>query len=203
MHVLSELQNPLFDAPDRQRALQALQMSRMLKEDNTTRAWTVVKGMIDRVAGEQPVAQINRSQPASTYTSPTTSSMPRQAMGGELPPYIDRTQRYFQPNASAYGVSAPPAAPLVPQPQPFQPLEPLDPQFNWDDVNLNHIGGDLSQQNAELPEFDWVCLTIPTLCALLTLIGLLGRSGQLQRPGQRSLPYGYERLRAIRDMSRW
>lgn len=125
----------------------------MLKEDNTTRAWTVVKGMIDKVAGEQRTTQPSRSQSSSAYPSPTTSTMPQQAVGGQLPTYIDSTQTYFQPNTSTYGVTS---APAVPQPQPFQPLEPFDPQFNWDDLNLNHIGGNPSQQNAELPEFDWV-----------------------------------------------
>lgn len=130
----------------------------MLKEDNTTRAWTVVKGMIDKVAGEPPVSQPSQptpthSQPSSTYASPSTSTIPQASVGGELPNYMDRTQRFFQPNTNVYGVSAPPA---VPQPQPFQPLEPLDSQFNWDDVNLNHIVGNPAQQNAELPEFDWV-----------------------------------------------
>jgi hypothetical protein len=176
MHVLSELQNPLFDAPDRQRALHALRMSRMLKEDNTTRAWTVVKGMIDKVAGEQRATLPSRSQSSSAYPSPTTSTVPHQSVGGEIPTYIDRTQTYFQPDAGAYGVSA---AQAVPQPQPFQPLEPLDPQFNWDDVNLNHIGGDSSQQNVELPEFDWVCVIRPQPFALLTFAGLLGRSCKL------------------------
>jgi hypothetical protein len=160
MHVLSELQNPLFDAPERQRALQVLRMSRLLKEDNSTRAWTVVKAMIDRVVAQQLAPQQSRSQPSSVYPSPTTATMPNNSMSDQVPSYMDRPQPYFQSNTGTYGVAT---SQPVQHPQPFQSVEPLDSQFTWDDVNLNHIAGDPSQQNAELPEFDWVCLLNPDL----------------------------------------
>jgi hypothetical protein len=51
MHVLSELRNPMFDSPDRQRALRALQMSRILRENNGAKAWLAVKAMIDKAIG--------------------------------------------------------------------------------------------------------------------------------------------------------
>jgi hypothetical protein len=52
MHILSELRNPLFNAPDRERALRALQMSRVLRENNTAKAWLAVKNMIDKAVTE-------------------------------------------------------------------------------------------------------------------------------------------------------
>jgi hypothetical protein len=53
MHVLSELRNPLFDTPDRQRALRALKMSRLLRENNSAKAWQAVRSMIDRAIAER------------------------------------------------------------------------------------------------------------------------------------------------------
>jgi hypothetical protein len=70
MHVLSELRNPLFDTPDRQRALRALQMSRLLRENNGAKAWQAVRNMIDRAIEEHNASSRNTSQSSSTYTSP-------------------------------------------------------------------------------------------------------------------------------------
>ena len=70
MHVLSELRNPDFEVPDRSRALRALQMSRVIRENNTTKAWAVVKAMIEKVIEEHFSAQ--RSTEASQTSSNTT-----------------------------------------------------------------------------------------------------------------------------------
>ena len=70
MHILSELRNPLFDAPDRQRALRALQMSRMLREHNSTKAWQAVKNMIDKAVSEHNLSPRSTSQPTGHYINP-------------------------------------------------------------------------------------------------------------------------------------
>lgn len=70
MHVLSELRNPLFDTPDRQRALRALQMSRLLRENNGAKAWQAVRNMIDRAIEEHNTSPRNKSQSSSSYASP-------------------------------------------------------------------------------------------------------------------------------------
>lgn len=70
MHVLSELRNPLFDTPDRQRALRALQMSRLLRENNGAKAWQAVRNMIDRAIEEHNASPRNKSQSSSSYASP-------------------------------------------------------------------------------------------------------------------------------------
>ncbi|KAF2004474.1 hypothetical protein P154DRAFT_485125 [Amniculicola lignicola CBS 123094] len=151
MHMLSELRNPLFDVPDRQRALRALQMSRVLKETNNTKAWTVVKSMIDKVVSEQSNSETHSQTSSSFETPPSTSA--NNSAGPQYLPYVNGIPSYaIQRSANQAPqqmiVSAPP--PQILQPQPVQT------PFNWDDINLNNIIGiGDTQQNQEMPEFDF------------------------------------------------
>jgi hypothetical protein len=74
MHILSELRNPLFDAPNRQRALRALQMSRILKENNSAKAWQAVKNMIDKAVSEHNLSPRTQTQNHNSYISPQLPS---------------------------------------------------------------------------------------------------------------------------------
>jgi hypothetical protein len=74
MHILSELRNPLFDAPNRQRALRALQMSRILKENNSAKAWQAVKNMIDKAVSEHNLSPRTPTQKQNSYISPQLPS---------------------------------------------------------------------------------------------------------------------------------
>ncbi|KAF2750285.1 hypothetical protein M011DRAFT_236973 [Sporormia fimetaria CBS 119925] len=144
MHILSELQNPSFNPPDRQRALRALRMSRLLKEDNNTKAWIAIKGMIDKVVGDQSI-QARSAEPYSQLASPTPTSVPSQ-----MPTYVNTLTPYpYQHTTQPYGV---PNAPDMQEPQ---VLDSTGPQFNWDDVNFNTIVSNVPQQPQETPELDW------------------------------------------------
>jgi hypothetical protein len=138
MHVLSELRNPLFDSPNRRRALQALQMSRLLKENTNTKAWSVVRSMIDKVLGEQFE---NQSQ-GPIYPTQIPSYILEQQR-----PQRRQPQMYMeQPVSSVQSV--------IPMSQEQQIHQP---QFNWDDINLNTIVSDIPlTTNQEIPEYDWV-----------------------------------------------
>jgi hypothetical protein len=178
MHILSELRNPLFDTPDRQRALRALQMSRLLKENNNTKAWTVVKSMIDKVIGEQFVTQQQRtssSSSSSSYVTPPMATMNNPAAGGGvLPEYVDRIPSYaYQTHRTPdpFGATSTVQSNTV-QSRPVQPptslgLDDANMQpFNWDEINLNNIVGNTPMpQNPELPEFDWVSAFRPKFCS--------------------------------------
>ncbi|KAF2715017.1 hypothetical protein K504DRAFT_368193 [Pleomassaria siparia CBS 279.74] len=133
LHILSELRNPLFDVPDRQRALQALRMFRFLKENNHTKAWSVVKGMIDKALGEVSVSTRSHSETPGPYTNTSIS-------------YLNQIPAYAYEKSSEHYIQQP-ALPL-------QQMPPEQPAFNWDDLNYNNIVGDV-QQNIEVPEFDW------------------------------------------------
>lgn len=155
MHILSELRNPLFDPPDRQRALRALQTSRLLKESNTSRAWSVVKTMIDKIVAEQYVTQ--PTQTGSRFTSPSSCSTPlsKTMATRQVPMYTDSL-----PPFSYHPTSDPYALPMQRAVSQQQQMPPSDSQFNWDDITLNNslsnIVGDMPQPSSELPQFDWV-----------------------------------------------
>jgi hypothetical protein len=149
LHILSELRNPLFNAPDRSRALRTLQMSRLLKENNHTKAWSVVKGMIDKAIDESAMPKPTHSESSGSRASPPnvplTAPVPfdyQMSYHNQLPPYV--IQKNLEPFIQQ-PVQVP--AELV--------LQPEQPVFNWDDLHLNNIVGDVPQ-NPELPEFDWV-----------------------------------------------
>ena len=193
MHILSELKNPLFDVPDRQRALRALQMSRLLKENNHTKAWSVVKGMIDKVVGESALSESQRSHSESSdsYTSPPTVTMNNPA-NINFPVYVDQIPSYALHQAPEPFVhQLVQSAPSAPSAQPEQPA------FNWDELNLSSIVGDITQ-NPELPEFDFVSLQLNFCTSLfLTLIGILGGPRELWRWRFRHISYGWRRLRTV------
>lgn len=137
MHVLSELRNPEFDTPDRSRALRALQMSRILKENNNTKAWTVVKTMIEKAIHEQ-------------YSSP--KPMENRSTSPDAPVPISGQKAHLDYNLPAY-VGTIPAYALMPQttaePQPAQ-TTPED----YNDFNFNNlVGQDVPEVSVD---FDWV-----------------------------------------------
>ena len=163
MQIVSELRNPLFEPPDRQRALRALDMTRRLKEDNKSKAWAVVRNMIEKVLAEQ--FDSNTTLPKSSaapfttlQNGPTDNSMSR-----DTSTYVDRIPNYaleYSLNSSFRQASQ------TSQPVPMQTMQPVEPmqaipaQFNpqesWDDINFNMIAGDVAPQNQSITEFDWV-----------------------------------------------
>jgi hypothetical protein len=154
MHVLSELRNPLFEAPDRERALRALQLSRLLRENNHTKPWEAIKSMIDKVAGENVVSHDAPSRPTN-YSGPTESAtLPTRTTSNPNPSiYSHRTSGYTPPPMISQ--SLPPQS----MQQPMTPMQQGHTQFKWDDLNFSNIIGD-TQPTAELPEFDFVSLAL-------------------------------------------
>jgi hypothetical protein len=151
MHVLSELRNPLFEAPDRPRALRALQLSRLLKENNHTKPWEAVKNMIDKIAGENVVSRDGVS--GSTPLGGTPGAAPRigpSTSKVSIPVYSEPMSTYSPPQPMM-----PQSMPPQPMRQSMAPIQQDTPQFNWDDLNFSNIVGD-TQPPAELPEFDFV-----------------------------------------------
>jgi hypothetical protein len=179
MHVLSELRTPLFNNPDRQRALRALQMSRILRENNGTKAWQAVKNMIDKAIAEHTSSQMPQAQTPSAFDSPTMSvsgSVPGDTNStrnvqvypvmGEMPNYALQIQH------GPYSQHGMPMQPQQMQPQteilqPMQSMhEPVAP--NWEDINLsniNNIVGDIQLAPAIVPDFDFVGLSYNPLPA--------------------------------------
>jgi hypothetical protein len=166
MHVLSELRNPLFDTPDRQRALRALQMARLLRENNGAKAWQAVRNMIDRAITEHNASPRRDSQSSSAYTSPLphSRSLPLEDPSNDnlrVYPAIGAIPSYaIQVSSGTYTPD-----PITTNPQQVQPnpdlLPPMQRQLrdpaqpNWDDFNLsniNNIVGDMQP----MPDFDFV-----------------------------------------------
>ena len=190
MQIVSELRNPLFEPPDRQRALRALDMTRRLKEDNKSKAWAVVRNMIEKVLAEQFDSNITipKTSPAPFTTlqpGPTNSSTSRNTST-----YVDRIPNY----ALEYSLnSSSRQTPQTSQPVPMQTMQPVEPmqtipaQFNpqesWDDINFNMIAGDVAPQNQSITEFDWVSAVFIELKRKQVLTkssGLLGRPSRFQ-----------------------
>lgn len=147
LHILSELRNPSFEVPDRPRALRALQMSSLLKENNHTKAWAVVKGMIDKAVRESAVSQSDHSGSLDSYASPSTSSTSQVATFG-YPVYVNQIPSYaLQQNPEPGSFIQQPASEV-------QPMQLDHNVYNWDDLHLNSTVGD-TEQNQDLPEFDW------------------------------------------------
>ncbi|KAF3053359.1 hypothetical protein E8E11_011608 [Didymella keratinophila] len=164
MHVLSELRTPMFDAPDRQRALRALQMSRILRDNNGAKAWLAVKAMIDKAIQEHSMSQRTQSQASSAYASPTAPvSTALQTDGnvqvypgqGQMPNYAIQAPSitYSQPTTTSQPVQAYPQRSYV---QPMGPMqEPAPP--SWEDINLSNINNIVDSQPIPgiVPEFDF------------------------------------------------
>ncbi|KAJ4379340.1 hypothetical protein N0V86_005385 [Didymella sp. IMI 355093] len=164
MHVLSELRNPMFDSPDRQRALRALQMSRILRENNGAKAWLAVKAMIDKAIQEHSMSQRTQSQASSAYASPKAPvSTALQTDGnvqvypgqGQMPSYAIQAPsiQYSQPATTSRPVQAYPQPSYVPPMGPMQ--EPAPP--SWEDINLSNINNIVDSQPIPgiVPEFDF------------------------------------------------
>ncbi|CAO2649345.1 Nn.00g067300.m01.CDS01 [Neocucurbitaria sp. VM-36] len=169
MHVLSELRNPLFDAPDRQRALSALQMSRILRENNGAKAWQAVKNMIDKAVAEHNASPRSQSQSSSSLASPnaplsTSIGMENPSNGnvsvypvmGAIPSYALPTSsgQYIHQDLSAQAQDIQPPSELL------QPMQSMQAQGApcWDDINLsniNNIVGDVEQSVGMIPDFDF------------------------------------------------
>lgn len=175
MHVLSELRNPLFDTPDRQRALRALQMVRLLRENNGAKAWQAVRNMIDRAIEEHNSSTRNKPQISSAYTSPPLPS--RSAPPLEDPsndnvrvyPAIGAIPSYaIQVSSGQYTPDPITTNPQQMQPNPNIPMPQQvhgQVQPNWDDFNLNNINnivGDVQPTPGILPDFDFVRLSVTT-----------------------------------------
>jgi hypothetical protein len=171
MHILSELRNPLFDAPDRQRALRALQMSRILRENNSAKAWQAVKNMIDKAVSEHNLSPRIQTQKHGSYVSPsltTTTSLPMNAASNSntgvyaamdtIPTYA--FQNPSRPYDSHKLPTQPPQMQTQPQPPMLQSMQTIpDHAPCWDDINLstiNNIVGDVQPTTNVIPDFDFV-----------------------------------------------
>ena len=172
MHVLSELRNPLFDTPDRQRALRALQMSRLLRENNGAKAWQAVRNMIDRAIEEHNASPRSASHCSSSYASPQlqTNTAPLEdpsndnvrvypAMGA-IPSYaIQVSSGLYTPDPiTTNPQQVQPNTDLLPPMQQQQPMQNTV-QPNWDDFNLsniNNIVGGIQPTPGIMPDFDFV-----------------------------------------------
>ncbi|KAF2446274.1 hypothetical protein P171DRAFT_357011 [Karstenula rhodostoma CBS 690.94] len=151
MHVLSELRNPLFDAPNRYRAIRALQLSRLLREQNHARPWQAVKSMIDKLVSEQgstQSSQLEASPLPYNNTSRATTSLPLNGLA------------MYPQNPTSFPKQEPPQPIMAPslEPQPSQVLQPMQtvdpPEIYFNDFNFDNIIGD-TQTNGALPEFDF------------------------------------------------
>ncbi|KAF2637828.1 hypothetical protein P280DRAFT_471994 [Massarina eburnea CBS 473.64] len=168
MHILSELRNPLFDAPDRERAIRALQLSRLLKEANHTKPWQAIKSMIDRVVGDNILSRTgtSNSESSSRFTSP------RQPLPTSVPTTVSTTVPKTVPTSFTTVYPGQIGSPFLgqealPGPGPTQMVGTTTPaqtqtvtadhtQFDWTDMNLNNIVGNTeSGLGAEMPEFDF------------------------------------------------
>lgn len=171
MHVLSELRTPFIDAPDRQRAIRALQTSRSLRESNTAKPWQAVKNMIDKAVAEHNAGRTGQAQDSSPYTStvPTTSGSLHLEVtskdGLQMPLPMDSIQSYpFQQRP--FSLPSQTSIPLQPPPQQQVPIESMATLQNlaapsWDDLNLSNIAniiGDLQPTPGVVPDFDFVSL---------------------------------------------
>lgn len=157
MHILSEMRNPQFDAPDRQRAIRALQMSHALKRNNNTKSWAVISSMIDKVLASEDTQMRTASD---SHTNSITADITSTVSVNHMPNFVDWRQPYpYQHTVDPFPVPvAQPMLQSVPPSQPPDPPNPLVPQFKWEDMHLNNIISDMPQQNDALPEFDWVCI---------------------------------------------
>lgn len=154
----------MFDAPDRQRALRALQMSRILRENNGAKAWLAVKAMIDKAIQEHSMSQRTKSQASSAYASPaapvptalqTDGNVQVYPGQGQMPNYAIQAPpiTYSQPTTISQPVQTYPQQSYV---QPMGPMqEPAPP--SWEDINLSNINNIVDSQPTPgiVPEFDF------------------------------------------------
>lgn len=175
MHVLAELRNPLFDAPDRQRALRALQMSRVIRETNNTKAWQAVKNMIDKAVAEHHSSPRSKSQNSSAYAASPVPQTSRTQVGTptnndmRIYPALDAIPSYAYNRAPANFAQQ--ALPTQQQPQTlpqevFSTMQPLQNQSApcWDDININNIYNivgdvhDVQPTPGIVPDYDFVSI---------------------------------------------
>lgn len=164
MHVLSELRNPMFDSPDRQRALRALQMSRILRENNGAKAWLAVKAMIDKAIQEHSMSQRNKSQSSSAYASPSAPVPTAIQHDGNVQVYPGQGQLpsyAIQSSTTPYNQSAATSQPAQSYNQAIyvQPMTSMQEQAapSWEDINLSNINNIVDSQPTPgiVPEFDF------------------------------------------------
>ncbi len=177
MHILSELRTPLFDAPDRQRALRALQMSRILRENNGAKAWRAVRNMIDKAVAEHTISPQTQPQRTSSYSSPVGTSTfppnfepPISPSNGNVRVYpsMGRIPDYALHTSSerlAQQTQSPQEQPMQAQTDLMQPMQTMQSMQDqtaapcWDDINLNNINnivGDMQPNQNVMPDFDFV-----------------------------------------------
>ena len=192
MHVLSELRNPLFDAPDRQRALRALQMSRILRENNGAKAWQAVRNMIDRAIAEHNVSPKSQSRGSSSYASPQapllSSTLQVEATQNDsvrVYPAMGAIPNYAIQNSSGGYTQSTNPAQAPPMQAPLELLPPFQPMQDqtapcWDDININNINnivGDVQPTPGIIPDFDFVSTNLGHTCKHMLIDGgVLGRS---------------------------
>jgi len=144
-------------------------MSRILRENNGTKAWQAVKSMIDKAIAEHTSSQRPQSQTPSAFGSPSMSvsaSVPGDTNStrnvqvypimGEMPNYAMQAQHApYTP----HGMSMQPQQ-MQPQPEMLQSMqsmhEPVMPC--WEDINLsniNNIVGDIQVAPGIVPDFDF------------------------------------------------
>lgn len=150
IHVVSELRNPTFDAPNRFRAIKALQFSRMLKEQDQAKSWQAVKSMIDRFLGKEANSLSSASDhspvPGPTPQEPPTSMPPNLPTFPQPGPSYTRMESLQTPMLHA----------LEPPPQAFPQFQTMQqPNFNWSGIGFDNMVGDI-QTDTQLPEFDFV-----------------------------------------------
>jgi hypothetical protein len=124
-------------------------MSRLLKENNHTKAWSVVKAMIDKSIEESAVPSRTHSNSSGSYASPPNAPPTDSAPFNYEIPYHNQITPYTIPR-NPESFTQPPV-----QVQSELALQLEQPIFNWDDLHLNNIVGDIPQ-NPQPPEFDWV-----------------------------------------------
>lgn len=154
----------MFDSPDRQRALRALQMSRILRENNGAKAWQAVKAMIDKAIQEHSMSQRTQSQSSSAFASPTAPVPTALQPDGNVQVYPGQGQ------IPSYAMQAPPIpysqAAVTSQPLQLHtqssyvaPMGPVQEQAPpcWEDINLSNISNIVDSQPTPglVPEFDF------------------------------------------------
>lgn len=168
MHVLSELRNPLFDTPDRERAVSALKFARAIRESNDSKAWQAVKAMIDKCVAEHQASPRNKSHSSSSYASPpeqisdNTGPLEDTSSGSVTGYPTLGVSGYTHPTSNSLATGPLPvhmAHNFVPPP-PMQPIQPLQSgPLNWDELNLSHINnivGTVQPVQGIMPDLDFV-----------------------------------------------
>ncbi|KAF2205158.1 hypothetical protein GQ43DRAFT_59111 [Delitschia confertaspora ATCC 74209] len=97
MHVVSELRNKEFETPDRPRALRALRMFNVLRENKTGQAWIVIKSIIEKILSENGATTTNQTSASYADATAPTQVQDRyisQAGTFSAPLYVNEIPAY-------------------------------------------------------------------------------------------------------------